>query len=279
MQRGMSDGVLPTAKENKILLRVNSSKRANDYYKPTSHVAVKIVTGTLVEDTSLPLKVGQAVQVTKAGQWISELASVKKIRSDGTYDVAVYRKLFSKHDSLKEDYVLTNKPYPSEVREAPPEMAARFEAQASKPPDWFDPYKVKVVRSNADGSGEEWGMVEVNGGGVRWEETVRRRQPTQLEWLLSKRPNSLVETIAGAEERNQENLKYAIERATGWQNVQQIYCSGRKLEAMHLFRVHGIMAKGGALVVLGEGEEYDAERWAPIAVPVSSDQGCSCTIS
>lgn len=279
----------PNSKDARRFLRVNTSKRASDYYKATGDVVTivndaspapaPVVVGTVVADTSLSLKVGQAVQVTKAGAWICELAAIKKINGDATYDVTVYRKLFSKHDSLKEDYVLTKKPYPSEVREAPAHMAARLKAAASKPPDFFDPYKVKVVRSKADGGGEEWGMVQVNGGGLRWEETVRRREPTTMEWWLSKHPNSLTERIAGAEERNQQKLKLEIKQATGWQNVEQIFCSGRKLESMHLFRVHGLMATGGALVVLGEGDEYDAERWAPIAVPASQDQGCSCTIS
>jgi len=276
-------------KEIRLLRRANSSKRASKYYEATDDVKltilndakpspVPIVAGTVVADASLPLRVGQAVMVTKAGEWIAELAAVKKIRSDATYDVAVYRKLFSKHDKLKEDYVLTNKPYPSEVKEAPQHMVARLEASASKPPDWFDPYKVKVVRSKADGRGEEWGMVQVNGDGIRWEETVRRREPTTMEWFLHRRPNSLTERIAGAEERNQQRLKHKIVQATGWRDVEQIYCNGRKLESMHLFRVHGIMGRGWALVVLGEGDEYDAERWAQVAVPVSVDQGC-CTIS
>ena len=35
-----------------------------------------------------PLRVGQACSVTKAGQWISELAYVKSVHPDGTFDVA-----------------------------------------------------------------------------------------------------------------------------------------------------------------------------------------------
>lgn len=290
MQRVMSAGNLPpTKRDNRLLLRANSTKRANDYYKDATHDAdVKlvdkaqsppIVTGTVIADASLPLKVGQAVLVTKAGEWISQLAAVKKIHGDNTYDVTVYRKLFSKFDKLKEDYVLTKKPYPSEVKEAPPHMAAALEASASRPPDFFDRYKVRVVRSKADGGGEEWGEVEINGPGFKWEETVRRREPTTVEWWLSKHPNSLTERVPGAEERNQQKLTAKIQQATGWRNVEQIYCCGGKLETWHLFRVHGIMEAGGALVVLGEGEEYDAERWAPLAVPARREQECFCTIS
>ena len=72
--------------------------------------------GTAVQDdSSSPLKVGQPVQVTKAGQWIDELARVKKINADGTYDITVFSKFHSDTGSLKEDLVLTNKPYPDEV--------------------------------------------------------------------------------------------------------------------------------------------------------------------
>ena len=65
-----------------------------------------------------PLKVGQAVAVTKAGGWIigeegvNESAKIKKVNKDGTYDVAVFRRFAG---DLKEEYVLTNKPYPNEV--------------------------------------------------------------------------------------------------------------------------------------------------------------------
>ena len=34
-----------------------------------------------------------AVEVTKAGEWLSQLARVKEVHADGTYDVSVFHKL------------------------------------------------------------------------------------------------------------------------------------------------------------------------------------------
>ena len=81
--------------------------------------------------------------------------------------------------------------------------------------------------------------------------------------------------VAGADERNAEKLRAKIREATRWQNVEQVFCGGSKLESCHLLRVHGVMCGGRPLVVLGDGEEYDSARWASIAErPESEDAGC-----
>ena len=45
----------------------------------------------------------------------------------------------------KVDFVLEKKPYPDEVMEARPAVAARLEALLDIPPSFFDPYTVRVV--------------------------------------------------------------------------------------------------------------------------------------
>ena len=88
-----------------------------------------------------------------------------------------------------------------------------------------------------------------------------------------------MENVPGAEQRNHDKLKARIQAKTGWSDVSQIYCGGVKLESFHMFRVHSIMSAGLPLVVLGEGEEYDAEAWAPLAERPSEGSGCCCCIS
>merc|ERR1719421_180099 len=146
--------------------------------------------------------------------------------------------------SLKEEFVLTNKPYPTEVRAAFPAAAAQLEALASKPPDMFEPYEVLVVRSRPGRSGieiedTEWGKIKVNGGELRWEETTRSKY---VRGLFPGDRVHRVEHIAGADERNDEKLKDKIRAATGWRDVENVYCGGSKLDEWHFFRVHGIMA-------------------------------------
>jgi len=284
MRRAMSHGALQTPG---AVRRANSSTRAIKYYNATETpvvTAAPVVVGTAVPEDPFPdspLKRGMAVEVTKAGQWLNQLARVKKVHKDGTYDVSVFDKFHSDTGKLKEELVLTNKPYPDEVRPAPPAAAARLEALANKPPDMFEPYKVRVVREH--GGREEWCEVAINGPGCRWEQTVRFRQRQGMEFLLSNPIASrLSETIPGANERNAQALLNAIGSATQWQwqglDQSQVYCNGSRLTEFHVLRVHGMMEAGLPLVLVSEGQTYDPERWAPIAERPPSDTAC-CTIS
>ena len=281
MRKAMSAGSL--APKGGLVRRTNSSKNAKAYYE-TADISLEVVvqaepineipvvTATAVPDESaFPLKVGQAVMVTKAGTWISELARIKKVHPDGTYDVSVFHKFASDVGNLKEDFVLTHKPYPDEVKEAHSSAATRLQALENKPPDLFDKYTVDVVREH--GGREEWGKITINEAGFRWDETVRARSPTFWEMVLSDRVRH-TERVPGAEEKNQKKLVAKIMQATGWRDVADVYCGGSKLESFHMFRVHGIMEAGRPLVVLGEGQTYDKERWAAIAERPKSDECC-----
>ena len=277
----MSDGVLPN---NRALRRANSSKRAVQYYGEIAD-EVPIAQGTPViiasvvrdEAAAFPLKVGQAVSVTKAGQWITGLARVKRVHADGTYDVSVFHDFATAIGSLREDFVLTNKPYPDEVREATPAAQARLDALANQPPNFFDQYTVDVV-CEGEGGRELWGRVEINAPGFRWAETVRRREASCVEVLLSDR-SSFTETINGAEEQNVRMLRAKILHATGWQDVGDVYAGGHKLESFHLIRVHGVATAGRPLVVMREGQEYDRERWRPLAESSRGESGGCCVVS
>jgi hypothetical protein len=281
MRRTMSHGALPPPG---AMRRANSSKRALKYYSDpnaTLESTVPVVMATVVPadpTPDSPLKVGMAVQVTKAGVWMAELARVKKVNADGTYDVSVFNKFSTDTGSLKEEFVLTNKPYPDEVRIAGPAAAARLEALANKPPDMFEPYKVRVVREH--GGREEWGEIQVNKAGFRWEQTSRMRARKGLEVFASPAAARLWEDIPGANEKNHQKLLDLIELATQWRDLDksEIYCGGWKLESMHMFRVHGMMSAGLPIVVVGEGQSYDRERWAPIAEHPSSGDNC-CVVS
>lgn len=284
MRRTMSHGALHTAV---AVRRANSTARAISYYngaETDSKATAPVVMGIPVTDDPFPdspLKVGMAVQVTKAGEWLNELARVKKVHRDGTYDVSVFSKFHSNTGTLKEELVLTNKPFPDEVRPAPPAAAARLEALANKPPDIFEPYKVRVVREHQ--GREEWCEVQINGPGFRWEQTVRFRERQGIEWLLaSPRARRLCERIPGANERNTEVLLDAIGSATQWQwqgvDQSQVYCNGSRLTEHHLLRVHGMMEAGLPLVLVGQGQTYDQGRWAPIAERQPNDAVC-CAIS
>lgn len=279
MDRAMSEPKL------KLVRRANSSRRATAYYKeaaqqvaPTT-VAVTMATEKPVDGA--PLKVGQAVQVTKAGTWIQELARVKKLNADGTVDVSVFSKFSSDIGKLKEELVLTNKPHPSEVRPAPAAVAARLEALADQPPDMFEPYKVYVVREYE--GREEWGAIRVNAPGHRWQETVRIRQRSGFEmFCMDAHATRLTEPIPGAEESNQRKLLAMISQATRWKDVANadVYCGGAKLSSFHVLRIHGLMRKGLPLVVVAAGQAYDREYWAPIAeIPPSERGGCACIVS
>lgn len=289
MRRVMSDGAL-VPKPN-VIRRANSRKEAAAYYRgagePVEATAmgassVPVVMGAVVvsDDPTSPLKVGQAVQVKKAGVWIGDLARVKKSHSDGTFDIAVYSKFAANMGNLREELVLTHKPFPSEVKEAP-WMAARLEALVNKPPDWSDPYKVHVVREHE--GREEWAVIEINKPGFRWEQTVRVRDQTPFEWLCGPgRFSRRLETISGADADNRRKLQALILQTTRWTEAAfsgEIYCGGTKLESCHVFRVHGAMRNGLPLVVIREGQSYDKERWAPIAErPPAADGGC-CIMS
>ena len=263
--------------------RANSTTRAVAYYSGAeATTTAPIVMGTIVPDDPFPestLKVGMAVEVTKAGVWLAELARVKQVHPDGTYDVSVFSAFHSRTGSLKEDFVLTNKP-PEEVRCAPPAAAARLEALANKPPDMFEPYKVQVVRDH-DGR-EEWCEVQINTG-FRWEQTRRMRERRGVERLLTS-PGALRlwEKIPGSDERNTEKLLTAIGFATDWRwqgvDESQVYCNGSMLTEHHFLRVHGMMEAGLPLVVVSKGQTYDRERWAPIAERPPNDLIC-CSIS
>ena len=88
----MSHGALQTAV---AVRRANSTARAISYYngaETDSKATAPVVMGIPVPDDPLPdspLKVGMAVQVTKAGEWLNELARVKKVHRDGTYDLSL----------------------------------------------------------------------------------------------------------------------------------------------------------------------------------------------
>ena len=282
LRRTKSDGVLP---DKRALRRANSSKQAMLYYEETAADEVPIAQGmpviiaSVVQDESAAfhLKVGQAVQVKKAGDWITGLASIKKVHADGTYDVSVFHDFATAIGSLREDFVLTNKPYPAEVREATPAVQARLDALANKPPGCFDQYTVDVV-CEGKGAHEIWGKVEINAPGFRWAETARRRDASFFELFLS-RNSTFAEAIEGAEERNVRALRARIMRATGWQDVGDVYARGHRLDSFHLFRVHGVATRGLALVVLREGQEYDRERWRDLAESQRDDSAGCCVLS
>jgi hypothetical protein len=284
LRRSASVGQLPKASQ---VRRSNSTKQAAAYYRGEEDAGegVPLVLAAVVPQaadvssasasSASPLKVGQAVQVSKAGVFISELARIKAIHSDGTYDVSVFCKIRSEMGSLKEELVLTRKPFPSEVRGATAAAAARLAALESKPPEMWDAYKLQVVREH-DGR-EEWGQISINGPGFRWERTVRDRQLSGFEMICcNTRASRRVETVPGAEERNQRNLLALIVQATRWRDAAtaDVYCGGSRLESLHMFRVHSLACAGLPLVVVREGQPYDRERWASIAErSVSADDG------
>lgn len=286
MRKAMSASSL--APKASLVRRTNSSKNATAYYstsdislevvvqaEPINEIPVVTATVLPVDESAFPLKVGQAVNVTKAGTWISELARIKKVHPDGTYDVSVFSIHSSNVGDLKEDYVLTHKPYPGEVKEASSSAAARIRELESKPPGLFDKYTVDVVREH--GGRDEWGRITINEAGFRWDETVRTRNPSFWDMVLgSNRSRFNTETIPGAEEKNQKKLVAKIKQATGWKDVADVYCLGSKLEEFHMFRVHSIMKEGRPLVVLGEGQTYDKQRWAAphLAERPKSDECC-----
>lgn len=275
MRRTASAGEIPKVS---LVRRANSSKQAIQYFSevtetaeaPVAH-AEPVVDGTVVAE--FPLKKGQAVRVTKAGEWLSELARIKHVHPDGTYDVSVFSNFSTSVGNLREDFVLTKKPYPDEVKEAPPSVANQLAKLESKPPDMFDEYSVDVVREH--GGREEWSKIVINGPGLRWDATSRPRILSTMDHVLGTR--RMMEKIPGAEESNTRKLKREIEYKTRW-DVEAVYCNGRLLQEFHLFRVHGIMEAGAPLVVIGPGQTYDKERWAPIAEPPSRDADC-CVLS
>jgi len=288
LRRAQSDGRLPTPKN---VRRVISSKQAAAYYQQTASPAdvAPIVQAELVQAESddvvvmatavvdgpaaPPLKVDQAVAVTKAGIWISELARIKSINPDGTYNVQVFHKFSSDGGRLKEELVLTNKPYPNEVKAAHPSTAARLEALAKVPPEMFEPYKVRVVRDR-DGR-EEWGVIHINTS-LRWVETIQRVHRSAFEEVCLTSPSRMWKTVPGAEEKNQLNLLDEIVRVTKWDDMANadVYCGGSKLSSFHTLRVHSIMCAGRPLVIVRKGQPYDKDRWAPIAEVPSTGGGC-----
>jgi hypothetical protein len=282
MRRARSHGVLTPA----AVRRANSTTRAIDYYKSAEapvEATAPVVMGTLVPDDPLPdspLKVGMAVEVTKAGEWLNQLARVKAVHIDGTYDVSVFHNFATDTGSLTEELVLTNKPYPDEVRPAPPAAAARLEALANKPPSMWEPYKMRVVRE-CDGR-EEWGEVQINAPGFHWEPIGFRRERRGMELiLLDSTSRSLWRANPGANERNTEKLLHQIGSANRWpwREVEdcQIYCNGRRLTEHHFISIHSAFEAGLPLVLVGKGQTYDQERWAPIAERPPS--GACCVIS